>query len=170
MGWAREIRPTPLYGVREGYWQGPASAQALTSAAWKATPSPSARYRPRAVSIWDFQLSLATTPWVRLPTTVLIPQSVMADCRYSSKRVRSQSVRAQMEPLIGLKASCPSLEPATVSQAVAASRWGTPTGSTKLSDRNWKTPVEPGAGAQPQPSIGVNSRLLKKPSAQSPMM
>jgi hypothetical protein len=54
-----------------------------------------------------------------------------------------------MEPLTGLKASWPSFDPAMVSQAMAASRWGAPTGRTKESDRNWKLPAVPGTGAQP---------------------
>src|SRR5512138_2398257 len=88
------------------YLQAPSDLQAATSAAWKsATLVGSDRNRPRAVSTLAFQASFATTPCVRLPTTVSLVQSLPADCRYSLNRDWLQSVRAQMEPLTGLKAS-----------------------------------------------------------------
>ena len=133
----------------ETYLQGPELAQAATSAAWKFSTLLSAMNRPRAVSISVFHESLATTPCVSEPTTVSVDQSSIADCRYSPNKDLSQSVRAQMEPLTGLNASCPSLEPAIFSQAVAASGSGAPTARTKESERNWKTPSLPGVGAQP---------------------
>ena len=83
----------------------PELLQAAARAAWKTSALLSAMYRPSAVSISDFQESLATTPCVSEPTTVLLAQSAIADCRYSPKRVLSQSVRAQIEPFTGLNAS-----------------------------------------------------------------
>jgi hypothetical protein len=58
-------------------------------------------------------------------------------------------LRAGMEPFTGLNASCPSFEPATVNQAMAASRSGAPFARPKESDRNWKLPPVPGTGTQP---------------------
>src|SRR5687768_12329817 len=81
------------------YWHTPSEAQASTRAVWKlATSLGFARKRPSAVSISLFHASLATTPWVRLPTTVSVLQSSAADCKYSLNRDWSQSVRAQIEP------------------------------------------------------------------------
>ncbi len=58
-----------------------------------------------------------------------------------------QSVRAQIEPFFGLKASWPALEPATLSQFRAFARSGAPLGSEKESESASKTPVLPGGGA-----------------------
>ena len=84
----------------ETYLQGPELAQAATSAAWKFSTLLSAMNKPRAVSISVFQESLATTPCVSEPTTVSVDQSSMADWRYCPNKDLSQSVRAQIEPLL----------------------------------------------------------------------
>ena len=66
---------------------GAVSAATAASLAWISTSflssarPRSAMNRPKAVSISDFQESLATTPCVKEPTTVLLAQSSMADCR-----------------------------------------------------------------------------------------
>src|SRR5439155_7845115 len=102
----------------------PPAVQAATRASWNPwLSSDPARYRPIAVLIWDFQLLLATAPCVRLPTIVFEDHWARAHCWYSSYRLGSASVRAGIEPLMGLNASWPSLDPATVSHAIEPARF-----------------------------------------------
>ena len=53
---------------------------------------------------------------------------------------------AGIEPLSGLKASCPSTEPASFSQSSAFWRFLAPLGSANVSDSASKMPLVPGAG------------------------
>src|SRR5574337_2039940 len=100
------------------YLQAPSDLQAATSADWKsATLVGSATNTPKAVATLLFQDGLPTTSCVKLPTTLLLAQSLAAFCEYSLNLEGSQSVRAQIEPLSGLKASWPSFDAATVNQA-----------------------------------------------------
>src|SRR5688572_3288114 len=79
--------PIILILQQSAYWHTPSDAQASTKAVWKlATSDGFARNNPKAVSILLFHASLATTPWVRLPTTVSVLQSAAADCKYSLNR------------------------------------------------------------------------------------
>ena len=59
---------------------------------------------------------------------------VIADCRYVSKRLASQSVRAQIEPFSGLKASCPSFEPTSLQPAHHGVGFGASFGRPKVSE------------------------------------
>ena len=60
-----------------------------------------------------------------------------------------QSVRAQIEPFLGLKASWPALEPETFSQFRAFVRFRAALGIANESDSASKTPAFPGGDAQP---------------------
>src|SRR5689334_22813901 len=101
-----------------------------------------------------------------LGTRVLEFQSLIASIWYSSYLLWSESLRAEIEPLIGLKASCPSLEAQTLSQAMALSRWGAFLGSPKESDNRMKVPAVPGAVVH---LYFVKFLTLSRPWVQSPM-
>ena len=93
--------------------------------------------------------STAAAPCATLGTIAFDDQSFIADCRYSLNNFGSQSVRAQIEPFLGLNASCPAFEPASESHAFKLSLFFAPLVAAKESDSASKTPVVPGAGAQP---------------------
>src|SRR5512138_844872 len=143
------------------YLQTPSDLQASTSAVWKSdTLVGSATNTPKAVAILLFQDGFPTTSCVRLPTTLLLAQSLAAFCEYSLNLLGSQSVRAQIEPLSGLKASWPSFEAATVSQSMVPSGFLLPTGRTKLSARKTKMPWVPGGDVQSKASCGFRASPL----------
>ena len=65
------------------------------------------------------------------------------------KRSRLTSVLAGIDPFRGLKASCASLEPRVISQFLAFSGCGAPTGRVKLSTTSTNEPADPGWLTQP---------------------
>ena len=60
-------------------------------------------------------------------------KSVMNCCAMGSKMLAGTSVRAGIEPFLGLKAAWPASEPQTLSQLIALSRSGAPLGSPNVS-------------------------------------
>src|SRR5574341_193363 len=139
----------PRRSVTRRYLQTPASLHACCSVDWVLATSPLVTNNASASLYFVAQLSNAAAPWITLGTSALDFQSCAADCRYALNSDWLQSVRAQIEPFLGLKASCPSFEPATFSQFIALSRFLAPFGSEKLSESASKTPAFPGGAAQP---------------------
>ena len=81
----------------------------------------------------EAKLGGVAEPWAELGTSLSDLNSCMNDCAMGSKTLVGTSVRAGMEPFLGLKSSWPCSEASTCSQASAFSRCGAPLGSPKLS-------------------------------------
>src|ERR671933_353748 len=98
----------------------PASVQAAASAFWvDATSCLVTKLLIASVYDWA-QPSFAAAPWTTLGTIVWLVQSFIVDWRYSLYPWALPAlVLAGIEPLSGLKASCPSTEPASFSQSIA---------------------------------------------------
>src|SRR3972149_5268337 len=133
------------------YEQTSAPTHASARRPWNAATSLSVTNAVAASTISVTHPCDAAAPCARLGTMVFDFQSSIADWRYGLKREESQSVRAQTEPLSGLNASWPSLEPTRRSQHVTASGLGAPCGRPNVSERASYMPSGPGVGAHPHP-------------------
>ena len=71
------------------------------------------------------------------------------------------SVRAGIDPFLGLKAAWPSCEPQTLIQLIALARSGAPFGRPKVSQTITYLPVVPGDGAAPKSLFGTQLAAVK---------
>ena len=100
-------------------------ALALTSFFW--TNCPISSFTPLA------KASGAAEPCAMLGVSESVLNSAMNFCAMESKMLAGTSVRAGIEPFLGLNAACPASEPQTLIQLIALSRSGAPLGRPNVS-------------------------------------
>src|SRR5712692_2359760 len=103
----------------------------------------------------------AAEPCAMLGVREAVLNSPMNRCAIESKMLAGTSVRAGMDPFLGLKAAWPVSEPQTLSQLMALARSGAPFGRPKVSQTIMYVPVVPGDGIPVKSTSGFQLLAVK---------
>src|SRR3982074_798419 len=100
-------------------------------------------------------------PCAELGTRASVLNSAMNCWAIGSKMLAGTSVRAGIDPFLGLKGAWPSCEPQALIQLIALARLGAPLGRPKVSHTITYLPVVPGEGAAPKSLFGTQFAAVK---------